>query len=173
MAYVDIPITGEMIEAARDAIVETAVPRTVASPVDTLAGLVGELVFAEWFLGDWRRHGLGNTRGRPDFLDRIEVKTSAFPFRRSLNLLVREDYAESRKPDCYVQVIIDTPRRDVATIEPGWICRICGWATAAEVDAAPLKDFGRKGGGPGGYRCRYISIRRLKPMEAFPFPRRG
>lgn len=173
MPYVDITISKDMIEHARAAIAETRVHRTIASPIDTLAGLLGELVFAQWFFGDWQKHDLRNTKGRADFVDQIEVKTSAFPFRDTLNLLVREDYAAKRKPACYVQVIIDTPQNFVTDIEPGWNGRISGWASADEVDAAPLRDFGRKGGGAGGYRCHHIQIRQLKQMSNFPIERQA
>ena len=98
----------------------------------------------------------------------IEVKTSAFPWSEKLNLLVRKDYAEKRQPAYYVQVIVDTPDRKADDIAPGLICRISGWATPEEVDAAPLRDFGSKFGGRGGYQCRYIAIKNLRPMETFP-----
>lgn len=171
MRYIDIAITEGMLDHARQILPRVKVHRTVASPVDGLAGLVGEFVFGEWFLGDWRRHHALDTRGRPDFLDRIEVKTSAFPFSPRLNLLVREDYAARRHPDCYVQIIIDTPSAGVRGIEPGWMGRICGWATAEQVDRAPTRDFGAKGGGPGGYRCHYLPISSLNPMASFPIAR--
>jgi hypothetical protein len=168
MKYVDVSLTAEMIKYARDAILDTRVNRTVASPIDTLTGLLGELAFAQWFLGDWKNHDLRGTKGRPDFLNEIEIKTSAFPFRDSLNLLVREDYAQKRKPSCYVQVILDAPQNYVDDVKVGWNCRISGWATSAEVDAAPLRDFGKKGGGRGGYRCHHIQIKDLRPMADFP-----
>ncbi len=171
MASLDIEISAEMLAAASAAAPKARVPRTKASPVDTVAGLVGELAFGQWFLGNWKKHDLLATRGKPDFLEKIEVKTSVFPFRDTLNLLVRQDYAISRKPACYVQVIIDAPRSYVERIEPGWICRISGWATSEEVDAAPLLDFGRKGGGAGGYLCHHIKIRNLHPMKTFPVER--
>ncbi len=168
MRYIDIPVTQEMLDAARDNIEAVRVNRTVASPIDTLTGLIGEFAFGQWFLGDWRKHDVLNTKGKADFYDCIEVKTSAFPFRNTLNLLVREDYAAKRQPECYVQVIINTPDRNARNIKPGWICRISGWARSEDVDAAPLRDFGAKGGGRGGYRCRYIAIRDLRPMDHFP-----
>ena len=172
MRYLDIIITAEMLKVAEAAVPEAQVPRTIASPIDTLAGHIGELAFAEWFLCDWKAHNLLGTKGKPDFLERIEIKASACPFRDTLNLLVREDYAAKRKPECYVQVIIDTPHPYVKRIEPGWTCRISGWATSDEVDGAPRRDFGRKGGGPGGYLCHYIQIRNLHSMEDFPIRRR-
>ena len=169
--YVDVEIVPEMLTAAAAVEKDIRVHRTRASNVDALAGAIGELCFAEWFLGNWRWHDLTGTKGRADFLDRIEVKTSAFPFRDTLNLLVREDYAQKRQPECYVQTIIDTPDRYAKSIEPGWICRLSGWTDAAAVDRAPLKDFGSKSGGRGGYRCRYIQIRNLRPMSEFPIAR--
>lgn len=171
MQYIDIVITGDLISGANSIIDQVRVNRTVASPIDTLSGLIGEFAFGEWFLGDWRKHNALETKGLADFENRIEVKTSAYPFSPNLNLLVREDYAEKRRPECYVQVIIDTPDRYAKTIKAGWICRISGWATAHDVDAAPLRDFGAKGGGRGGYRCRYIPIRSLNPMNTFPIKR--
>lgn len=173
MRYIDILTTQEMLDTARRSIDAVRVRRTVASPIDTLAGLVGEFAFGQWFLGDWRKHDVFNTKGKADFDDRVEVKTSAYPFRDTLNLLVREDYAQKRRPECYVQVIIDTPDRYARDIEPGWVCRISGWATSEDVDAAPLRDFGAKGGGRGGYRCRHIAIRDLRPMDQFPIPKPG
>lgn len=171
--YIDIEITAEMIAAAQDVVEAVRVKRTVASPYDTLAGMLGELAFAEWFLGDWKLHDMASTKGKPDFEDRIEIKTSAFPFRPTLNLLVREDYAAKRRPDAYVQTIIDIPTPQVREIRAGWTCRLAGWATAVQVDAAPLRDFGSKGGGRGGYRCHHIMIQDLQPMETFPISRKG
>ncbi|WP_156929547.1 hypothetical protein [Paracoccus sp. J55] len=168
MAYIDVPITHEMLEVAKQTVDQVKVNRTVASPYDTLAGLLGEMAVAEWFYGDWRKHDLTNTKGKADILDRIEVKTSAFPFRDTLNLLVREDYAAARRPECYIQVIIDQPDRYSKSIEPGTIARISGWATSDEVDQAPRRDFGSKGGGSGGYQCHYIAIRNLRDMNTFP-----
>lgn len=168
MAYIDIEITQEMLDHARGAEEEVRVHRTRASQIDSLTGLIGELAFAEWFLGDWRLHDVRGTKGQPDIIGRIEVKTSAFPFSDRLNLLVREDYAEKRHPDFYVQVIIDTPDKNAKDILPGWNARISGWATSDMVDKAPLKDFGAKGGGFGGYRCRFIQIKNLHSMDEFP-----
>ena len=165
MKYVDIPVTREMIDGAIAIADKVKVDRTVASPIDTLAGLVGEFAFAQWYLRDWRKHNALVTKGKADFEDRIEIKTSAYPFRKDLNLLVRANYAKKRKPDAYVQVVLDTPTTTPETIEPGWICRICGWATPEDVDTAPLRDFGSKSGGRGGYRCRYIPLRKLRPMD--------
>ncbi len=169
MSYIDIAISANMLRIAKAAVPEICVLRTIASPIDTLVGLIGELAFAEWFMASWRLHDFLATKGKADFRDSIEIKTSAYPFRDTLNLLVRQDYAESRKPDCYVQVIINTPQKYVADLETGWICRISGWANSDEVDNAPLRDFGKKGGGNAGYLCHYIPIKNLRPMNTFPF----
>lgn len=166
--YVEVRLTEEMLRATRDAEPSARVNRTKASQIDTITGLAGELAFAEWFFGDWRKHDLLSTKGKIDIADKIEIKTSAFPFSDRLNLLVREDYTVARKPDYYVQVIIDVNDRRANALSPGLNCIISGWATHVDVDAAPLRDFGSKQGGLGGYRCKYIAIKNLHPMSEFP-----
>jgi len=159
-------LTEEMIEAARALIPATRVRRTVASGIDTLTGILGEFAFAEYFYNDWRRNRVGENKGEVDF-EGIEIKASAFPFSDRLNLLVREDYAQKRKPAFYVQIILDVPSRHADTIFPGTKALVCGWATAEEVDRAPKRDFGSKMGGRGGYSCHYIRISALHSMEGF------
>lgn len=78
MSYIDVPITGEMLDVAAQTVEQVRVNRTVASPYDTLAGILGEMAVAQWFFGDWRKHDLTDTKGKADILGRIEVKTSAF-----------------------------------------------------------------------------------------------
>lgn len=164
--YPSVEITGEMIQAARKLTKTVRVNRTVASPIDTLTGILGEFVFAKYFYGDWRNHQVGANRGKTDFPD-IEIKTSAFPFNENLNLLVREDYARKRKPAFYVQIILDTPDPSGVKVSAGTLAYLCGFAGAEEVDAAPKKDFGSKFGGSGGYLCHYIPVKKLRPMEKF------
>lgn len=161
--YPYILITQEMIDEAVRLIPHTKVERTVASKIDTLTGHLGEFIFAQFMFNNWRKHWVGRNKGESDFGD-FEIKTSAFPANNKLNLLVREDYAQKRKPRFYVQIIIDveSPRAD--TITEGTRAYLCGFATSEEVDAAPLKDFGSKNGTAGGYRCHYIPISRLKPV---------
>lgn len=159
-----VVVTKEMLNEATLLIPGTRVFRTVASKVDTLTGHIGEFAFAEYFFGDWRKNRVGKNRGETDF-DNIEIKTSAYPFSEKLNLLVREDYAERRKPAYYVQIIIDVPSPKSETIPIGTHAYICGFASAAEVDKAPLRDFGSKLGGQGGYRCHYIQITNLRPVS--------
>jgi hypothetical protein len=150
--YPSVVVTQEMIDKAKKLIPSTRVFRTIASKIDTLTGHLGEFAFADYFYGNWRNHRVGKNKGETDFED-IEIKTSAFPFSESLNLLVREDYAQKRKPSFYVQVIIKA--------------YICGFASAEEVDNASKRDFGSKFKRAGGYQCHYINIKALHPMEEF------
>ncbi len=165
-AYPFVIITKKMIGEAERLIPATKVHRTVASHIDTLAGHLGEFAFAQYQFHDWRRHRVGRNKGEEDFPN-VEIKTSAFPFSERLHLLVREDYARKRKPAFYIQIIIDIESPDANTIRPHTKAILCGFATAEEVDAAPLKDFGSKLGGKGGYRCHYIALKKLHPMREF------
>lgn len=159
-----VMITQEMIDEAKRLTPATKVERTIASKIDTLTGHLGEFVFAQFLFGDWKKHHVGKNKGEVDFPD-IEIKTSAFPFSDSLHLLVREDYARKRKPKFYAQIIIDVDSEFAEKILPHTKAILCGYATSDEVNAAPLKDFGSKFGTDGGYRCHYISIRRLHSIE--------
>ena len=123
------------------------------------------MVWAQYRYGDWHVHNLEDNKGKIDYTD-VEIKTSAFPFNHKLHLLVREDYAKKRKPRRYVLIIIDLPSPK-ASITAGVSAYVCGFATAREVDTAPLKDFGSKFGKEGGYRCHYIGIDRLHPITEF------
>ncbi len=161
-----VEITFEMIEHAKELIPKTKVNRTIASEIDTLTGHLGEFVFAQYYFNDWKKNRVGINKGEVDFMD-LEIKTSSFPFNPKLNLLVRENYAEKRKPPFYIQIIIDVTDRKANKLEAGTKAYLCGFATAEDVDKAPLKDFGSKFGGDGGYRCRFINIMELKPMNTF------
>lgn len=162
-----ILITQEMIDEAKRLIPQTKVERTIASKIDTLTGHLGEFVFAQYIFGDWRKNFVGKNKGENDF-GIYEIKTSAFPFNAKLNLLVREDYARKRKPKYYVQIIIDVASHLAEAIPANTRAYLCGYATAEEVDKAPLKDFGSKLSAQGGYRCHYISIGQLQPIETLP-----
>jgi len=170
--YPAVEITADMIAAAEDVASAIRVLRTQASPIDTLAGALGEYAFAQYFYGDWRRNRVGANKGQSDF-DGIEIKTSAFPFDENrLHLLVREDYGRKRKPPFYVQIILDVADGHALSIPAGTMAFICGYATGDEVAAAPLRDFGAKSGAPGGYRCFYIPISQLHPVEELRLLRR-
>lgn len=159
-------ITQEMLDEAKRLIPSTRVNRTIASAIDTLTGHIGEFAFAEYYYRDWRKNRVGENKGDVNFVD-IEIKTSSFPFNERLNLLVREDYAQNRKPPFYIQIIIDVQDRSANNIFPGTKAYLCGFTTSEEIDKAPLKDFGSKYGRSGGYHCHYINIMELKPMSEF------
>lgn len=162
--YPRIVISAEMIKDAKEKIKHVKVNRTQASKIDSLTGILGEYAFAQWFYGDWRKNNVGRNKGKTDFKN-IEVKCSAYPFSERLNLLVREDYAQKRKPPFYVQIILDVKNRKAEDILPGTHAVIAGWADSAQVENAPLRDFGSKSGNAGNYRCRYISIKKLQKPE--------
>ena len=138
--------------------------RLLAAVKKFLTGHLGEFVFAKYWFGDWRKNFVGKNKGETDF-ENIEIKTSAFPLNSKLNLLVREDYAQKRKPKFYVQIIIDVESHLASNIPANTKAHICGYATSEEVDEAPLKDFGSKLGAQGGYRCHYISIGNLHAVK--------
>lgn len=160
-----IVITQEMLDAARAIEKSVTVKRTKCSANDTLVGIIGEYVFAQYYYGDWKTNSVGSNKGKVDF-EGIEVKASAYPFNENLNLLVREDYALKRKPKYYVQLIIDTPIRGDHDITEGIKVYVCGYATGDELLLAKKRDFGRKGGGPGGYACYFIPVKELHPFKA-------
>ncbi len=162
--YPKVIITTEMLSSAKQFVNRVSVDRTKASEIDTLTGILGEFVFAGYFYGDWKKHHVGKNRGKEDFAG-IEIKTSAFPFSENLHLLVRQDYAQKRKPKFYVQIILNVDSFHANEIKPGTAALICGFATAQEVGNTPLKDFGSKMGGSGGYKCHYISIKNLHPVQ--------
>jgi hypothetical protein len=165
----DIPeviITKEMVDEAKALIEKVRVYRTQASEIDTLTGILGEFIFAQYFYNDWRKNRVGANKGEVNFYD-VEIKTSAFPYNNKLHLLVREDYAEKRKPAFYIQIIISVESSKANNILPGTRAYICGFATSEELDSAPLKDFGSKYGQKGGYKCHYIPITKLNPMDEF------
>ncbi|MBK7149120.1 MAG: hypothetical protein IPH78_09955 [Bacteroidetes bacterium] len=164
MHFPVIIITQEMIEEAQRKVPSASVQRTVASRIDTLTGHIGEFAFAQYLYGDWRKNSVGSNKGQSDFGD-FEIKASSFPFNTRLNLLVREDYAQKRKPKFYVQIILDVKDTKASEIFAGTSAFLCGYATCEEVDAAPLKDFGSKLSDRGGYRCHYISITKLHAIE--------
>ena len=164
--YPKIKITDEMLKSAIELIDDVKVNRTIASKIDTLTGILGEYAFAQYFYGDWKLNRVGENKGEINFVD-IEIKTSAFPFNEKLNLLVREDYKQKRKPPFYIQIIIDVSSRYADEILSGTIAYICGFATCGEVEKAPKKDFGSKFGRKGGYKCYYIQIHDMHPMSEF------
>ncbi len=164
--YPIVIITQEMIDEAKKLTPQVKIHRTIASKIDTITGILGEFAFAEYMYDDWRKNRVEENKGDVNFVD-IEIKTSAFPFRETLNLLVREDYAMKRKPPFYVQIIIDVKDRKADNIIAGTKAYIAGWASADEVGNAPKRDFGSKLSDYGGYKCYYIQIKNLRSMKSF------
>jgi hypothetical protein len=167
MKHKRIKITQEMIDEAIALTPQTKVNRTRASKIDSLTGNIGEFIFAQYYLGDWRKHQVVENKGEIDF-DNIEIKTSAFPFNNKLNLLVREDYAAKRKPDFYVQIIIDVKHRNADIIHAGTDAVLCGFATHSDLDHAEKRDFGSKSGWSSGYKCYAIPITELHSVDKLP-----
>ncbi len=164
--YPAIILKAEMIQAARALVGSVTVKRTKASPFDTLAGILGEFAFAQYVFGDWQQHRVGRNKGQTDYPG-VEIKTSAFPFRPTLNLLIREDYFHKRQPAFYVQIILNIPSTRSQDIQIGTPALLCGYATTTQVSNAPKKNFGAKTDQPGGYECYYVPIAQLQPMSAF------
>lgn len=163
---VRVVIIAEMLRAAELVASLAHINRTIASPVDTLTGVLGEMVWAQYYFGSWQKHNLINNIGKNDF-NQVEIKASAFRFNPHLNLLVREDYHAKRKPKYYVQVIIDVDPKN-PRIVPDTNAFICGFATGDEIDRAPLRQEKSKRGGAAGFRTRYIPILNLHPIREFP-----
>jgi len=163
--YPIIILTKEMINYAKSFIHHVEVKRTVASPHDTLIGILGELVYAKYTTGDFRNNNILTNKGQVDF-DGVEVKTSAFLFSENLHLLVREDYALKRKPKFYVQIILDVDIVSTDKINPGIKAILSGFATSEEVDNSPKKDWGSKFGKAAGYLCHGIMVSDLHPMKS-------
>lgn len=161
----EVILTDEMIRAANDLVPEVRVHRTRTSQVDTLGGALGEFAFCEWFTGSWRNHEVGSNKGRADFRGLVEVKTSVFPFRENLNLVIREDYGAKFKP-LYVQIIIDVADKRDKRIEDGVRAILCGFATHAEATSKPA-DHMRMPFGMTPYKAFTRPISQLSPMEGF------
>jgi hypothetical protein len=141
----------------------TRVSRTQASKHDTLTGNLGELVFAQYFFGDFRRHLLGQTKGKTDFPN-IEIKTSAHPFRETLHLPIRIDYEERRRPPFYVLVILDVekPKSPPQAGCKAILCGYCSWEEA--------RQHGREiqfAAENGGFACLCVPMKFLHPMGKF------
>ncbi len=164
--FLSITISQQMLDEATKFVSAVEVKRTKASPFDTLTGILGELAFAQFLYGDFRKNNIGNNKGKSDFRD-VEIKTSAFPFSTHLHLLVRADYKEKRKPQFYIQIILNLPHTDSTEIPVGTQAIFCGFATCDEVEKASKKDFGSKFSTSAGYECYYLPIIQLHPMADF------
>ena len=161
-----VEITEEVIQVAKALVPATRVHRTRVSPVDTLGGILGEFAFAQWLTGNWRNNEVGENKGKADLIGLIEIKTSIYPFKDSLNLVIREDYGAKFK-DVYVQNIInvrDSYRKD---IEVGTPVIIYGFTTHALATNKPAQHMTMRGGVKTPYRAFTTPIKDLRPMAEF------
>lgn len=103
--YPRVQITQQMLIRSRELEPKVRVARHRASVIADLVGILGELAFAQYWLGEWEPHShqIERNKGKVDF-GRIEVKASALGFNERRCLLAREEYARARKPEFYVQV---------------------------------------------------------------------
>lgn len=161
-----IQITAEHIEEAKALVPANQVHRTRVSPVDTLGGIIGEFVFAQWLTGDWRNHEVGTNKGKADLFGLVEVKTSIYPFKESLNLVIREDYGAKFK-DVYVQNIINVADAFRKEIVPGTEAIICGFATHEQATSKPAHPMTMRGGLKTPYKVFTVPISELRPMTEF------
>jgi hypothetical protein len=161
-----VEVTAEMIETANALVPATRVRRTRVSPVDTLGGILGEFAFAHWLTGDWRRHEVGENKGKADLFGLVEVKTSVYPFKETLNLVIREDYGAKFK-DVYVQNIINVDDNVRKEIRPGTCAVICGFATHDHATSKPAEQMTMRGGLKTPYKVFTTPITELRPMSEF------
>jgi hypothetical protein len=94
------------------------------------------------------------------------VKTSIYPFKETLNLVIREDYGAKFK-DVYVQNIInvkDSYRKDIV---PGTHVIICGFATHEQATSIPAQPMTMRGGMKTPYKVFTVPISKLSPMDGF------
>ncbi len=172
MCYIDIEITHDMLAAAIEFMPNVRGTRDITTDRSAQLFLISEFAFAEWFLGDWRRHPFRETNCETNFMDSTEMRSSAARyFSNRLKLLVKQPYVNIRNANYYVNAIIVTHETHVPALQAGWTCRICGWETDAEVRAAPVDYFPVGDGHPARFRCHYIPISDLQPMSTFPIPR--
>ncbi len=168
MSHINIQITPEMLDAANEFAPRVAEAREFATRRSQQTFLIGEFAFAQWLFNDWERHNFRETNCQSNFMDSTEIRSSACPFRDTLHIFAKQPYVNRRNADYYVCVIIDTPTSHVDELQAGLICKICGWATDAEIKSSDLKDALKADGRPAGYQSYYRPIGLLHPMNEFP-----
>ena len=154
-----IEITAEMMHQAMKLRDEITVNRTRENDQDAVIGALGEFAFAEWKYGDWRKNNVGKSKGKHDFKGGIEIKTSARKYSPTLHLMVREDYAQSRIANFYVQALIDAEPGE--RIGEGCAVFLVGFCKGETVKEAAVMDFW------GAFRVKAVPFYRLSPMEEF------
>ena len=165
-----IPITKEMLDYAKSLERTMQMNRTKASEVDTLTGLMGELIFAEYWYGNFKvgnqYENLVKNFGQPDFEGRFEVKASCFPFSMDLNLLIREDYAKKRTPPFYIQILFDTDKKEITTDTEAMII---GYKDGELAHNGELKEMR----GVEGFKCYHTKFSDLDPIEDIAWVLKG
>tara|TARA_Y100001949_G_scaffold160648_1_gene152402 strand:- start:658 stop:1185 length:528 start_codon:yes stop_codon:yes gene_type:complete len=161
MLYVEI--TPDMMRYANSLHSKLKMDRTVESEIDSLIGLMGELVFASWFYGDYMK---GNTLaeikenyGQPDFDRKYEIKASCHKYSENLNLPVREDYAKKRTPQYYIQVLFDTEK---PAIDTHTRALLIGWIDGYQAtEGKEPQTMGRV----TSFKCYLTPFKQLHPMS--------
>lgn len=161
-----VELSSEQIAAAEALVPANQVRRTRVSPVDTLGGILGEFAFAQWLTGSWQNHEVGTNKGKADLVGLVEIKTSIYPFKETLNLVIREDYGAKFK-DFYVQIIINVKDSYRKEIVPGTQAIICGYATHQQATSTPAQPMTMRGGMKTPYKVFTVPIAMLTPMDGF------
>lgn len=151
-------LTAEMLAFAYAQEEDKRVDRTRNSQHDTIIGICGELVFLQYWFGDWRGYtSILGGMGQIDLNGLIEIKSSATPLQGPVHLLARLDYVDKREPEVYVQVIFDTTGGEKNTLVEGMKASIVGWCNHYDVRDAETKNF--------GYLCQAVPRSQLNPIE--------
>lgn len=161
-----VEISAPMLAAALEVAEKVRVHRTRESHVDALGGVIGEFAFSQWMTGDWQNHEVGTNKGKADFQDTVEIKTSVYPFQKNLNLVIREDYGKKFKP-LYVQLIVDVVSKVDKSIVPGVNVILCGFASHEDATAGVAEPMRKYGGGFTSYGVYMTPILNLRPMADF------
>ena len=59
-----------MIDQAIKLAPSVKVNRTIASNIDTVSGILGEFVFAQYMYGNWKKNRVGDNKGQEDVKDK-------------------------------------------------------------------------------------------------------
>ena len=157
-----IDITSDMIQYVNRIKTKLGIERTKESEIDTEVGLMGELVFAKWWYGDYMKgntlQDLKNNFGHADFDGKFEIKASCHRWSEKLHLPVREDYANKRTPQYYVQVLFDT---DKAAITTETRALIIGWIHGEQAKNGELRAMGKI----TSFKCYLTPFTELSPMS--------
>ena len=156
-----VKISQLMIDYSKKIKNEVEMTRTKVSPIDAESGVLGELVFAKWWYGDWNINELLENKGKPDFEGNIEIKSSVFPFSEKLHLPIRQDYAEKRCPPFYIFVCFNVSNRYKKLITAATQAIIVGWTDGKTAHEGKLEYM------PGvkGFKCYLTPVPKLRPMN--------